>query len=156
MAKAKTILTMYNLLPLRPYVRGTHKIISRTTVLQVKRIYQYLQHVQRRDSNACSKYQVERKRTYRVQVGYEGIKPSGTSVGKSAPSKARITVCDGEYHTPLGRFSELDCSTTKRLPIANDTASESSRRDVSNPDLFGTDTTQTVEISGMENRLRGA
>ena len=30
------------------------------------------------------------------------------------------TVYDGVYHTPLGRFSTLDCSTTKRLPIPND------------------------------------
>ena len=42
------------------------------------------------------------------------------------------TVDDGIYHTPLGRFSKLDCSTTKRVPIPNDKSSESSRRDVSN------------------------
>ena len=47
------------------------------------------------------------------------------------------TVYDGVHHTPLGRFSKLDCSTTKRVPIPNDTSSESSRRDVSNADLFG-------------------
>ena len=37
------------------------------------------------------------------------------------------------YHTPLGRISKLDRSTTKRVPvpIPNDTSSESSRRDVS-------------------------
>ena len=28
---------------------------------------------------------------------------------------------DGVCHTPLGQFSKLDCSTTKRVPILNDT-----------------------------------
>ena len=47
------------------------------------------------------------------------------------------------YHTPLERFLKVDCSTTKRVPIVplvpipNDTSSESSRRVVSNVDLFG-------------------
>ena len=60
---------------------------------------------------------------------------------------------DGEYHTPLGRLFKLDCSTTKRVPISSDTPSESSRRDLSNADLVGTDTMiPRVEISSMENR----
>ena len=39
---------------------------------------------------------------------------------------------------PLRSFSKLDCSTTKGVPILNDsiTASESSRRDVSTADQF--------------------
>ena len=32
------------------------------------------------------------------------------------------------YHTLLGRFSEVNCSTTKRVPTANDTPSEGSDR----------------------------
>ena len=56
---------------------------------------------------------------------------------------------------PWGGFSKLDCSTTKRVPIPNDTSSESSRRDVSSADLFGSGTIPTVEISTMEDRPRG-
>ena len=46
------------------------------------------------------------------------------------------TVYDGVYHTLLGCFSQLDCSATKRVPIPNDTSSESPQRDVSNVDCF--------------------
>ena len=59
---------------------------------------------------------------------------------------------------PTGAVSKLDCSTTKRVslvPIPNHTPSESSRRDVFNADVFGTDTIPTVEIWIMENRPRG-
>ena len=59
------------------------------------------------------------------------------------------TVDDGIYHTPLGRFSKLDCSTTKRVLIPNGTYSARSRRNVSNAVFFGTDTIPTVEISTM-------
>ena len=41
------------------------------------------------------------------------------------------------------------------MPVPNDTSSESCLRDVSNVDLFGTNTVPTVEISTMENRPRG-
>ena len=51
--------------------------------------------------------------------------------------------------------SKVDCSTTKRVPIPNETSSESSRRDVSKADRFGVDTIPTVEMSRMENRIRG-
>ena len=53
-------------------------------------------------------------------------------------------------HTPLRWFSELDFSTSKRVLIPNDTYSESSRRDDSNTELYGTDTIPTAEISTME------
>ena len=57
---------------------------------------------------------------------------------------------------PLGRFSNHDFSTTERVPIPNDTASERSRRDGSNADLRGNGTIPTaVEISTTENRPRG-
>ena len=62
------------------------------------------------------------------------------------------------YITPLGRFPKLDCSATKRapiVPIPNDTSSaESSRRDISNADLFGTDPVSIVEMSiaSVENQ----
>ena len=61
-------------------------------------------------------------------------------------------ICDPAYHTPLGRLSKLHCSTPmRRVPIPNDTSSESSRRDVSNAELLGTDAIPTaVEISSME------
>ena len=54
------------------------------------------------------------------------------------------------YHTPLVRFSKLDCYTAKRVPIPNDAPSESSRRYVSSAD-----TVPSVEISTMENRPWG-
>ena len=56
--------------------------------------------------------------------------------------------------TPLGRFSKLDFSTSKRLPIPDDASSESSRRDVPNAGLSGADISPTAEISSMENRPR--
>ena len=59
------------------------------------------------------------------------------------------------YHTPMGRFSKADCSTTKRVQTPNDTSSESSRRDISNADIFGTVTAPTVEIPSMENQSSG-
>ena len=60
------------------------------------------------------------------------------------------------YHTPLGRFSKIDCPKTTRASIPIDTSSESSRRDVSNASLLGIDTIPTaVETSTMENRPRG-
>ena len=58
----------------------------------------------------------------------------------------------------MGRFSTLDYSTAERVPVPNGTSSESSRRDVSSADLFGTDngpTVWSVEISTMENWPRG-
>ena len=36
-----------------------------------------------------------------------------------------VYTTDGVYHTPLGRFSKLDCSTTTRVPILDDISSES-------------------------------
>ena len=42
------------------------------------------------------------------------------------------------YYTPLEFFSKLDCSTTKRVPIPNDTSPQSSRWDVSSAELCGT------------------
>ena len=63
------------------------------------------------------------------------------------------TVCMVHY-TPLGRFSKVDCSTTKRVPIPNDTSSESSRRDAFNTDLSAPTLSQllSVEISTIKNR----
>ena len=68
-----------------------------------------------------------------------------------------MTVYDGGYHTSLGWFSKLDCSTTKKVPvlIPNDTSSECSRRDDTNADVCGTDSIPTVETSSMETRPRG-
>ena len=55
------------------------------------------------------------------------------------------------HHTPLGRYSKLDCSIplidcsiSNRVEVSNDTSSERSRRDVSNAGLFGTDTIPTI------------
>ena len=42
------------------------------------------------------------------------------------------------------------------MPIPNDTSSESSRRDISNADLFGNETIPIVQMSSMDNRPRGA
>ena len=77
------------------------------------------------------------------------------------PSLSKISLRIGavysilHYDTPLGRSSKLDCSTTKKVPIPNDTSSESSRRDAYNADLFGTVIIPAVEISTMEDRPRG-
>ena len=54
-----------------------------------------------------------------------------------------------------GAFPKVDCSTTRRVPTVptpNDTSWESSRRDVANAELFGTDTSipAAVEISTIE------
>ena len=43
---------------------------------------------------------------------------------------------DGAYYTPLGRFSRIDCTTTKRVQMPNGMSSESCRGDVSNADFF--------------------
>ena len=57
---------------------------------------------------------------------------------------------------PLRRFSKLDRSTAKRVPIPNETCSENSPRYVSNVNVFITATIQTVEIPTTENRpVRG-
>ena len=48
------------------------------------------------------------------------------------------TVHDGVYHSPLGRFSKFECSTTQGecAKVPNDTCSENARRDASNPRPF--------------------
>ena len=53
-----------------------------------------------------------------------------------SPRRLQPTVDDGANHTPVGRLSKADCSITKRVPIPNDTSSESSRRYVSIAALF--------------------
>ena len=60
-------------------------------------------------------------------------------------------------HTPMRRFSKLDCWTTNAVPIVmpNDTSTESSRQHAY-ADLFGSDTLPTADVSSMENRPRGA
>ena len=69
----------------------------------------------------------------------------------------RVNDDDGVHHIPLERFFKLDCSASKRVAvlIPNDTSSERSRRDVSNPDHVRTGTMSTMEISSVENRPRG-
>ena len=42
---------------------------------------------------------------------------------------------------PLRWLSKLDCSTTKSVPLRKNISSESSRRDLPNADVLGTDTT---------------
>ena len=95
-----------------------------------------------------------------------GVQRTGIGGGKAPVEimlpcyQVPVTLYDGVYHTPLDRFPKLDCSATKRVPMPNDTSSESSRRDVFNGDLYGTGgtvptVTTTVEISTMENRPRG-
>ena len=51
-------------------------------------------------------------------------------------TSSAVPVYDGVYHTPVGRFSKRDCSTTKRVPIPNGTSLESSQRDGFKPPLF--------------------
>ena len=49
-------------------------------------------------------------------------------------------------------FFKLDFSTTKRVPILNDTSSEGSRRDVCNADVFDTGAIPTaVEIPNIDH-----
>ena len=57
--------------------------------------------------------------------------------GKMFPVAHCMVPCTTVYITPLGRFFELDCSTTKRAPIPNETPSESSRGSASNADYVG-------------------
>ena len=64
-------------------------------------------------------------------------------------------IYDGVYNTLLGWFSKLHCSTTKRVPIPNDTSAASSRRDVSNAYLCGASIIPTVEVSSIGHRPRG-
>ena len=58
---------------------------------------------------------------------------------------------------PPGAVSKRDCSTSKRVPIPNETFSESSQaRCFWFAELFGTDTRiPNAEISTNENRFRG-
>ena len=58
----------------------------------------------------------------------------------SCNRKRCLPVNDGVYVSPSpgAVFPSSICSTTKRVPIPNDTSSESSRRDGSNTDLVGT------------------
>ena len=65
----------------------------------------------------------------------------GLVFGNHVFTNAR-TAYEGACHIPLGRFSMLDCSTPKRVPvlIPNHTSSEISRGDASSAVLYGTDT----------------
>ena len=63
-----------------------------------------------------------------------------TIIQHSHKKEAMLPTChqltqldDSVDHTPLGRFSKVDCSATKRVPIPNETSSESSRRDFPTP-----------------------
>ena len=83
-------------------------------------------------------------------------------INHRAPSRSTygcISVYDGRWishcHTPLGRFTKLDCPTKTRAPIPKYASSETSRRDVSVADLYGADSIRTVEILTMERRTRG-
>ena len=61
-------------------------------------------------------------------------------------------------HTPLGRFSELDWSTTKRVSTPNDASSESALVEMLSTPTFVAPTLfrlPLVEISTMENRPKG-
>ena len=58
---------------------------------------------------------------------------------------------DDEHHLP-GAVFQARLLVIKEGANTNDTSSESSRRDGSNADHFGTDTIPTVEISTTENR----
>ena len=87
-------------------------------------------------------------RTYTHTVSVLIVRPT------SVVERYRIGRCMSLYHTPLVRFSKLDCSTTKRVLLPNDTPAETSRRGVYNADLVGAGTSPTVEISTTENRPR--
>ena len=56
---------------------------------------------------------------------------------------------------PWGGFPRSIARQLRGCRYRTITSSESSRRDVSNANLVGTDTTPTVEMSSMENRPRG-
>ena len=91
---------------------------------------------------------------YPVGESYRRTAVLGLMTRDPGTEASLVTVHDRVYHTP----SKVDCSKTKRVSIPNDTSSESSRRDVSHADHFGTDTiptTNTVETSTMGNRPRG-
>ena len=93
-------------------------------------------------------------------VRREGMRQSGQSVRLQSVLMFYflffIAVYDGEYHTPLWRFSKLDCSTTKRgCQYRTMRLRKALGETFFNVDVFGTATIPTVEISSMENRPRG-
>ena len=82
--------------------------------------------------------------TYTVLYG----NPFGTFGGENRSTNMITHIRRCISHPPGACFFfKLDCSTTKRVPIPNDTSSDSSRRDVSNAELLGTDAIPAVEIS---------
>ena len=91
-------------------------------------------------------------------TGFDLTRARVHSINSAEPYLVYHRRCTSHYHTPLVRYSKLDSSTTKRVPIPNDTSTspEISRRDVSNADLFGTDTVAAaVEISTIGTPTQG-
>ena len=82
---------------------------------------------------------------YQVRTWYRYGVPTSCTCLKYPHTTVYIT-------PPLRRFSKLDCSTTKRVPIPNDTSPETSRQGGSNAGLCGTGPVPTVEISSLEHR----
>ena len=83
---------------------------------------------------------------YRSDFQPPGFHANGESV--CGHQGYRVRWCLSHPLLVLVRFSKLDCSTTKRVLILNDMSSESSRRDVSSADLFGTGTISSHRVCG--------
>ena len=67
-----------------------------------------------------------------------------------------MTVHEGVYHTPLGRLSMLDISAAAGIVrVPKRSASETSRRELSEEISFSADTPLVVEQSSLENPRKG-
>ena len=101
-----------------------------------------------------------RRLSYQSMVPVYTMDAAAAAAADADAVACRIRPCN---ITPPGSVfqARLIARQPKRMPIPNDTSSESSRRDASNADLLGTGTIPTtptiptaVEISSMENRFR--
>ena len=88
---------------------------------------------------------INKKKKKNTDIGY---------VCSCTPYQGETRLNRDDTHT-RGGFSLLDCSTTKMVPIPNDTSSESSPRDASNADVVGVDTVATVEIINHGKTAQG-
>ena len=67
---------------------------------------------------------------------------------------SRVPVYDGEYHTPLGRFSMVDISMVGIVSVPKQSALKTSRLELSKDISFGIGALLVVEQSSLENRPR--
>ena len=95
---------------------------------------------------------------YRLQRWHPGGGQQ-RSTACSVPAAGNHTWYDDLYHTPLRRFCKVDCSTTTRVPIPNDTVPlpKALGEAFPTPTLFGTDAIipTLAEISTTGKSVQG-